>query len=371
MPFRKPLHTDSSTTAMHFCFVLPSFTGGGAERVTLHLANGMRRKGHRTTVIVFNGTGPLRDLVDEEMPVIDLHKDRLRSAIWSLFATLRRERPDITFSSLGYVNVALLLARRFLPGRLVIREANLHALNDRMKGFDRLVYALSKWLYRDADLCIASSHTMEQALQAHHRVAPTKSTVIYNPVDIQTIRNSLEPQSTKADGIHIVAAGRLTAQKGFDRLLNAFADCAAGTHLTILGTGPEHDRLLNLATELGISDRVDFAGFVKQPWTILASADLFALPSRWEGMPNAALEALACGTPVLATHTSGAIHEVARLAEPDCVAVSKDWDEFVMRLKDWTKPTGTLPRDSLLPATFSLETAIARFEAETSTLVQA
>src|SRR3546814_18465284 len=88
-------------------------------------------------------------------------------------------------------------------------------------------------------------------------------------------------------------------------------------HLTILGDGAERDALLRQAEALHLASTVTFTGFVEAPWPYYAGADAFLMPSRWEGMPNAALEALACGTPVLATPEAGGLIELARRLPKD------------------------------------------------------
>jgi len=71
------------------------------------------------------------------------------------------------------------------------------------------------------------------------------------------------------------------------------------THLTILGEGPEYNNLINMVKNLDLESKVDFKGYIENPNGFVAAADYFILPSRWEGLPNAALEALVLGTPVI------------------------------------------------------------------------
>jgi glycosyltransferase involved in cell wall biosynthesis len=140
--------------------------------------------------------------------------------------------------------------------------------------------------------------------------------VINNPVDTNRIRYlakaSLDNLTSKQDGcLYLVAAGRLSYQKGFDLLIEAIALCQnTSIYLTILGEGPKRKELEQLAEAKGVADRVSFAGFQQNPYAFFAHADAFVLSSRYEGFPNVVLEALACGTPVIATPAPGGVKEI-------------------------------------------------------------
>lgn len=234
---------------------------------------------------------------------------------------IRRIKPETVVCTVVYANVLLVLARPFLPRntRLLIREATTPS------GFlkhEARHPALWKFFYRcvypHADRVICLTDSMQQEFHDRFRIPREKLVRIYNPVDEVSVRNyaGAENNPYHGDGPNIVAAGRLRREKGFDLLIDALARVRRhipGAQLTILGEGPEGPALKRQARELDLDRAVHFAGFQQNPWTYFAHADLFVLPSRLEGMPNALLEALALGTPVVATECVEAICELQAL----------------------------------------------------------
>jgi glycosyltransferase involved in cell wall biosynthesis len=133
-----------------------------------------------------------------------------------------------------------------------------------------------------------------------HRQIRIAGYAIPNPVSLPLIAGNHERGNTKARTI--VAMGRLVPQKGFDLLLDAFSRIAArhpDWSLKILGKGPLKEQLEIQASNLGLKDRVCFAGSLPDPFTVLCAADLFVFSSRFEGFGNALSEAMACGLPVI------------------------------------------------------------------------
>lgn len=347
-------------------FVLPSLAAGGAERVVLMLAQGLNQARFAPHLVLFKREGPLADRVSDGLAVTSLDKPRLRQARPALIAALSNLRPDVVVSTLGYVNLALLSSRRRLPKRtrLILREANLPSLSLRHARFGQLMAMGYRRWYRHADRVVASSEQMAAEFTERFAVPKARLTVLPNPVDEAGLRRSAATKPTRAPhtGRQFVAAGRLVAQKGFDSLIDQFAALDDAPLLTILGDGPDRASLERQVAELGLEDRVAMPGYDPNPWPHYAGADAFLLPSRWEGMPNAALEALACGTPVIATPEAGGIAEVAAAAPRGAVTIVAAGQAFVAAMRAVAPQTGAKLRPSLLPARFRIEAVVASFE---------
>jgi len=345
-------------------FVLPSLAAGGAQRVLLTLAAGLDRSRFAPSVVVFGGGGPWRELVADDIPLIELNGRRLRHALFALRKAIARDRPDFIVSTMSYANLSLLLLRPFLPrsSKIIVREANT-TIRERQSGLSRHVSALLySWLYPRAYRVISPSDVLAAELSEQLRVPRALITVLRNPVNVAQLRDmAAAPRRFPGPGRRFVAVGRLTRQKGYDRLLDLIAGCDADTHLTILGEGEERDVLTRQIRELHLDGRVSMPGFDAKAASWVAGGDALLLASRWEGLPNVALEALACGTPVIATPESGAIDEICALAPPGAVTIAPIGLDFARAMAATAINATARLRPSLLPAEFALDRINAQF----------
>jgi glycosyltransferase involved in cell wall biosynthesis len=349
-----------------FLAVIPRPSGGGAERVALNLVNSISRRGVKVHLVVFDASGPLRIDISKGLKVHDLGTGSLTRSFFPLIALVWKLRPSVIFSTLGYVNLALLAGKLILPAcvRLWVREANLPSLSLASNRYTALMWVGYTLFYRKADLVIATSERMRREFVEQFRVPAHKVCFLPNPVMDRRVRTLAASHYVPATSmIHFIAVGRLTRQKGFDRLLSMLASLDdLSWQLTILGIGQQLPDLIAQAKKLGIYSKITFAAFQSNPWKFMSMADAFLLPSRWEGMPNAALEALACGLPVIATPESGGIAEVAAVAEPGAVQVVEVGRPFIEAMRRVTRRPKDNLSPSLLPKQYRLESVVDTFE---------
>jgi len=354
---------DAGSQGIDVLFLLPSLGAGGAERVTINLANGLLRAGHAPALAVMDPTGPLDSAIDPGMPRLQLGHPRVRGALLPLLRLVRDMRPRVLFASQTNVNLLLCLLRPLLPAttRLVVREP-LHRTTRFEGRSTRRVRVLQRLLYRRADLVIASSLLMADALR---RSTGASVHVLPNPVDIEAIRattHSAAPEPRVGDGRRFVFIGRFEAQKAIPDLLQAFASTAGpDDRLTLIGDGSQSQTLRAKVADLDLGARVHFLADRAAPWQHSANADLLVLPSTDEGMPNVALEALAVGTPVLATTDLRMLEELAAIAAPGAIRLVER-DELASALAH-TDVLTSAPRPSLLPDAHELRQVVARFAA--------
>lgn len=179
--------------------------------------------------------------------------------------------------------------------------------------------ALRRVLYRQADVVTSNSAGI---LAKFATFVPAENLkLLPNPVVVRKVKDGRQREP------RFVAVARLVHQKGVDLLLAAFAQIAdeiPGWSVHIVGDGPLRSSLTADAEQLGIADRVTFHGHVKDPIDILQTSRVFVLPSRFEGMPNALLEAMACGLAPIVTDASPGPLECVKSEETGLVVISED-----------------------------------------------
>jgi len=246
-----------------------------------------------------------------------------------------------------------------------VREANLPSISLSNNLYPKIMVFLYRVLYKYADKVICTSVRMKSEFKYDFLVPDDIIEVLPNPVDVQKIRRLAFP-TIRFDkgGVCYIAAGRLTFQKGFDRLLYWFSELEnKKSTLAILGEGELKNELIKEVELLNIQDRVKFLGFCNNPWQWYAGADVFLLPSRWEGMSNSVLEALVCGTPVVATKESGGIKEIAITAyNYNAITVVNNGQQFIEIMNQVEIRDVRGISNSLLPSRYRMDKIVSTIE---------
>ena len=278
-------------------------------------------------------------------------------------AYLDRERPDAVLAMLIPSMAVAAMAARLARNRVRI-VGTLHAKVASRRGLRR-----ARRAYPHADAAVGVSRGVAAELSDTVGVPLDRVHAIYNPVVSEAlVRNADQPAGhpwlDNPGPSVVLATGRLSKQKDFPTLLAAFARlrerCKA--RLVVLGKGRLGPALESKAKELGISEHVDFPGFVQNPYPFMAKASLFVLSSRHEGLPTVLIEAMACGCPVVSTDCPFGPDEIlegGRWGELVPMGDAKALSEAMLRTLKNPRPRDVLQERASF---FGIERAVARYE---------
>lgn len=359
-------------TVKKIVFVLPRLYPGGAERVLISLMNNLDRDRHQIAFISLTGEGTIRHWIDSDIPIYALQKKTVYGSLTALYKMLKELQPDTVVTTMIQTNLGLLLLKPFFPKmRFIIRESSMPSAMIREYGLKgRLCRYIYKYIYPRADVVICPAQGIIEEFRKDFRVDVSRYRVLYNPVNERQLHDTISTMdydpALRGHKVHFVCVGRLGFEKGYDRLIEALVNFRMNNdldwRLDIIGKGAETKKLGELIRSHGLQDRVVLAGYQNTPWPQIAQSDCLLLPSRWEGMPNVVLEALACGTPVIAHRDAGGVVEIAALAQDGDVKLASDMNEFTALMAQVSPSRPALPVKSRLPEIFRLKNVIIKFE---------
>lgn len=300
---------------------LPSLRGGGAERVMVNLARGFARWGIQVDLVLARAEGPYLSHVPREVRLVDLHATRVLASLPGLVRYLRSECPKALLSALHHANVVALWARKLarVPTRVVVSvHSNPSQATANSKNLRARLMPLWAWRYYSwAHAVVAVSRGVAEDLVRLTGLPRNKVRVIYNPVVTPELFEKAEeslshPWFAAGEPPVVLGVGRLTAAKDYPTLIRAFALIRKEVlaRLMILGEGEERSKLEALVRDLNLEDDVALPGFVENPYKYMKRARVFVLSSAWEGFGNVLVEAMALGTPVVATDCASGPAEI-------------------------------------------------------------
>lgn len=303
--------------------LVPNLWAGGAERVTLNLAEGLLELGCNVDVVVFTAGGGLDIAVPTGARVVNLDCGRATRATIPLTRYLRREQPEVLVGTMGHTNLVGLLSTRLARSRTRVVVTEHSAITLRPQSLvDRVYRVLARLAYPRSAAVVAVSKGVADGIVKGVGIAPEAVSTIYNPVLTERyrtqIRGGVEHEWFVNQGPPVVlSVGRLVPEKDFPTLIDAFAKLLSKreARLLILGEGPERPRLEGLTRELGIEDCVGLPGFAEDAAAYMAKADVFVLSSVHEGLPTVLIEALGTGIPVVSTDCVSGPREILREGE--------------------------------------------------------
>jgi len=304
--------------------LVASLAQGGIGKMRTHLINRFSELGYQVDLLVGDPESPYMDRLHAGVRVIDLGTSNAITGVPALAWYLLREKPGTLLTQRIRVNVLALRARNLVRSKtriFVTSNTNISSqLNSMQPDKQEKQLRLMRKYYPQNDGIMAVSRGVAEDTARIIGIPVERIRVIHNPVvtpDLETLA-SIKPDHPWMTGTEdipvILGVGRLEPQKDFPNLIRAFALVRKATpcRLMILGEGALRPDLQTLADKLGVSGDLAMPGFVKNPYQYMRAANLFVLSSRWEGSPNGLTEALAIGTPVVATNCPNGPNEILR-----------------------------------------------------------
>lgn len=297
--------------------VIHALHGGGAECVAAQMANHWSEQGDQVTLITLDTVSSDVYQVNDRVRRVGLNlmgtSRGIFQAIWnnrrrirSLRSALHAACPDCVVSVTDRTNILTLLACRGWAVPVVIAEHS----DPRHQDLGPIWERLRRSNYTRASAAVVLTQAVAEHFRRHFGRLPIF--VVPNGIRAPGGGNLAGPDPTSR---RIVAMGRLSPEKGFDRLIDAFASIAerhSDWQLQIAGEGPLHTPLADQIKQLPLTDRIQLVGWMDDPAAFLMQGAIFVLASHYEGFPVALLEAMAAGLAVISFDCDSGPREIVR-----------------------------------------------------------
>ena len=301
-------------------FLIGSLRAGGSERQIVNTLRFLDRSHFTPLLYLIAREGEMLAEVPDDVPITSWSERRGRAWIYvpggtqfrqacDVARVVRDERIDVLYDRTWQMTLLAGAASRGVRvGRIsaAVSDPRL-ALEHSQERFQSVKRDLLRRSYRRADYVAAASQGVRDAIVRYFRLEPRRVRVVRNIIDLERIRRlaDAEGPQLEPDLFHVLFVGRLGREKGPQYLLDAADELVIRRGrekvcVHLLGDGPLRPELEKRVHAAGLQRHVRFEGYQPNPYSWMQRAQLFCLPSLYEGMPNALIEALACGLPAVA-----------------------------------------------------------------------
>ena len=293
--------------------IIPRMITGGAEVLVLYLLQKLNRTRYDINLVVFESGGELSKYIPNDVTVYNLKKNNR----WDYFKIscklvrlIKKISPKIVYSRMWYSTsvvglTSLLTFQKFI---FIANEEHNHKQDILSSDpFKLLKKIFMNLFHKFPHKVIVPTKGVKADVVKSYRLNEKKVKVIYNSVDLPKVTKMVSQKNSyiqlPCDKPIIVTMGRLIKRKGHDSLIKAFEkinkdfDC----RLIIIGKGQDEGRLKEIVASSDAANKIIFTGYLENPYSLIASSDIFVLSSLWEGFGNVIIEAMACGVPVIST----------------------------------------------------------------------
>jgi glycosyltransferase involved in cell wall biosynthesis len=290
-------------------FITPSLATGGTEKIIMYLSTRMKQFGFETQLIVISGSEQ-NNYTPESLEITYLNKNKFRNAVVSLYKAVRKTKADILFSSVVHINLFLGLYKVIFPKiKCIVRISSIVSKSEKISNKNFIFKGFKNLILNNIDCFIYQSIDMKEDFKTVFPKANVPYKIINNPVISPFVDiNKIAYSDSK---IRFVTVGSLTTHKGHERILKCLNEINNDFVYEIYGKGNQKKNLEKLTVKFKLQSKVDFKGEI--PFTlenIKSPNTFYLLGSYFEGFPNAVLEALSFGVPIIAFNAPGGQNEI-------------------------------------------------------------
>jgi len=308
--------------------VVPTLECGGVERNVAIICNNMDTAKYDVTLAVLNNANQFFKITNQDVKLVNLQIANVRKSLFRILRLSKKIRPDIILTTANHLNLFFGIFKWLFPKRIKIiaRESSIVSINTQRTWNPVVYHWLLRVFYKKINMVVCQSKHMQDDLVANYNIKIGRTCIIHNAI----IPASINPApSTQEPYANLITVARLSKDKGLDRLIKAVSLLKIPYRFTIIGEGYMRQPLQELINELSLQQYVFLAGRNEQPFTQVQNPDLFLMGSYYEGFPNAMLEAISLGIPVVAFNAPGGIAELMINNENGILVESSDERSFV------------------------------------------
>lgn len=285
-------------------FIVTSLGAGGSEKVFWTLSQGFDKELYDVTLVILDSRDNCFSMEVDGVRLIDLESMRASRSFIKLYRLIKNERPDAIFSTTNQINLLVSLVSRFV--RIPVLIARASNIPEHMRLYsdtkDKLLSLLTKSSYKCFKTIVCQSEEMKHSLLKVFNIQPEKLMVIPNPVMYTSV---IKAQHHLLSAKKLIVVARLAREKGVERLLDIVHTLPDNYFLTVVGDGSLSDQIQRKIMLLNLTNRVEVLSKSENVSEVISKHDLFVLTSYTEGFPNAVLDALSVGVPVISYRVGG------------------------------------------------------------------
>lgn len=281
--------------------IIPNYKIGGAEKIMIMTAD-ILSKYFKIYLIIISNKYKKELKLNDNIEIVECNKKKIIYSINIIKNYIKSYKPDFIISTLTHLNILLIIIKIIfkLKSKFIVREANTASLNLSTKNYfiKKIYKILIKITYPLSDKIICVSSGVKNDLINNFKINSDLIEVVYNAINIEKIKllssSKIHNKFIMKLKPYILILGSLTEQKNHEFLIKTFTKIEdQNTNLLIIGKGNYKKRLQQLSKSLKLEKRIIFIGEVENPYPYLLNCLFLVLCSKWEGLPNVLLEALA------------------------------------------------------------------------------